>query len=544
MKKLFFILLFSTTLFAQGVYEPLHSDVYEFLKRISYRGVIEFNEEILPISRMEIAEKLHYLDNHDNELSRLEKEELDYFIEEFGVELTKVSGNELNRRMAYFGEDIYGRYRAFSYQDEHFTANVSPILGGRIGDQDGESYRQTRSGLRFYGYIGDNIGYSFDYRDHSEKGKNIDITKHMTPEHGITVYRREPDYIEYSEVRTSISYSWDWGSFTAAKDYLEWGYGESGKLVRSSKAPSYTHIKLDVRPVEWLRFFYSYGWLTSDVVDSTELYPTTWGERNRTLYREKYIASHSLHLYPIDGLTFSLGESIIISDRFEAAYLMPIMFFRLSDHYLSRADNDAGSNSQFYAAISSKNHLKNTHLYGTVFIDEISIGEIFNPKKARNQLGFTIGASVTDLPIPNLTLTAEFTKIYPFVYKHYIPTQTYENASYTLGHWIEHNADQIYVSAKYRIIRGLEIKGWASAVREGEDGTAEMQYDLSLQQPPFLFGRQTEYIFTGLDIRYELYHELIAELQFRYKQKEGLISFDIWDEETKSDFYIHITYGL
>ena len=43
------------------------------------------------------------------------------------------------------------------------------------------------------------------------------------------------------------------------------------------------------------------------------------------------------------------------------------------------------------------------------------------------------GSIIIDIPLTNSTFTIEYTKIYPFVYQHFIPTDTYENDSYPLG---------------------------------------------------------------------------------------------------------------
>ncbi len=129
-------------------------------------------------------------------------------------------------------------------------------------------------------------------------------------------------------------------------------------------------------------------------------------------------------------MDFSIGESIIYDEELEFLYLMPIMFFRLADHQLSDQTNAAGGNAQLFFSVSSKGQIKNTHLYGTLFIDEITLSGLFDSEKQRNQLGFTLGGSVTDLPVENLTAKIEYTKIYPFVYQHYIQTTDYKSANY------------------------------------------------------------------------------------------------------------------
>ena len=42
---------------------------------------------------------------------------------------------------------------------------------------------------------------------------------------------------------------------------------------------------------------------------------------------------------------------------------LPLMFFKLADHYLGNYDNRIGDNAQFFAGVSSRNHIKNTHFY-------------------------------------------------------------------------------------------------------------------------------------------------------------------------------------
>ena len=70
------------------------------------------------------------------------------------------------------------------------------------------------------------------------------------------------------------------------------------------------------------------------------------------------------------------------------------------------------------------------------FVDEIRIATIFNATKSRNQLGLTLGATVTDIGLPYLTLGAEYTRINPFVYRNLTPAQDYTSQDYSLGDWM------------------------------------------------------------------------------------------------------------
>lgn len=548
--SIFFLLLtFVSTSFSQVVYETLSSDVYIFLSRLSQKGIVDFDDLIRPLSRKYIAEKLSELKNNSDNLTPLEKDELDFFLSDFGREVDLLNNVKVEKPLlSSLGKDQFGRFRLFSYRDNLFTLNLSPILGFEVGSRKNENLIHIWNGVSFYGYLSDNLGFNFKFVDNSEKGNTVDKWREFTPKTGFNqrndkiIFGFAPDKVEYSEVNTNIGIDWSWGKFSVGKDFLEWGYGESGLLVLSQKAPSFPFLRLDINPVEWINFNYFHGFLSSDVIDSNETYyHQTNGER--IIFREKYLASHTLTVKPTKGLTISLGESIVYADKFEFSYLFPLMFFRVNDHHLSRQINEAGSNSQFFFSVSSRNHLKNTHLYSSLFIDELTISNIFDKEKQRNQFGFSLGASVTDLPIENLTLKIEYTKIYPFVYEHYIQTTTYQHASYNLGHWMGSNGDLIYGSINYRFLRGLQATIWAQYIRKGDRGNAFLQYQTQ-PQPPFLFGLRKNYTYFGGSIKYEILHELFAKFNFQLlKSSEQQQNLNYINSDL-NEFYFSVYYGI
>ena len=421
---------------AQTVYEPVGRDIYAFLDRIAQKGLIVFNDQVRPVTRKYIAEKLLEINSKKEQLTSLEKEEAEFYLKDYGFEIEFINERSTSN-IGYLSKDQFERLRLFSYEDTLFKINVSPILGIETGQYGGSSYMHTWNGAGLYGYIGKGVGFSFDFRDNAETGNNIDRTKQFTPVTGVIAAKQTSNSSQYSEAHAILATDWSWGEISAGKSFMEWGYGESGLLVLSTKAPSFPFIRLDIHPTDWLRFNYIHAWLNSDVIDSASSFPTYInsipGFSNRAIFRNKFLASHTITITPTKGLDISLGESIVYSDKLEFAYLIPINFFRLTDHYLSSANDNAGGNAQFFFGLSSRNNIKNTHLYGTCFIDELTIEGLLNSSKQRNQFGFTLGGSITDLPVENLTATIEFTKIYPFVYSHYIPTQLYTNSSYILG---------------------------------------------------------------------------------------------------------------
>ncbi len=395
---------------AQIVYEPLDNDVYSFLDRLSNKGIIEFSDLVKPVSRKYIAINIMEAESKIQMLNDLEKEELEFYKKDYFLEIEGFDKKNLNKKyLSFFGKDSLGRYRLFSYSDKIFKLNVSPIIGYQVDFQGRNKNLHSWMGAYAYGYFSKNIGISMDFRSNNESGPNIDIKKNFTPETGVipAVYYTPGPEIDYSEVKSTVSFDWNWGNAVFAKDFIEYGYAKSGNLVLSNKAPSFPFIKLELNPVDWFKFYYFHAFLSSNVIDSAKL-----EQYKRDIYINKYFAWHSIVITPLKGLDISVGESVVYSDKLELVYFMPFLFYYYADDFLSnRHDKPGDANSQIFFSVSSKNHLKNTHLYGTLFIDELTLnglnGTLFvdgqtvinslSDKNIRTQLGYTLGLSSVDI---------------------------------------------------------------------------------------------------------------------------------------------------
>ena len=552
--KLVFFWLFTLPYFlsAQIVYEPLNKDVYAYLERLSNKGIIELSSLVKPLSKKYISEKLIEVKSKIEMLTNLEKDELEFFEKDYFFEIHGfVEENNDKKYLSYFESDEAGRFRFFSYGDKTFKFIAFPILGINSTFQDRNRNVHSWMGISAYSYLLNNIGIGLSFETHNERGNKLDIERDFTPESGIIpeVHDYGKD-IAYTELTSSISADWNWGDFIIAKDYIEYGYEKFGKLVLSNKTPSFPYIRLDLNPVDWFKFTFFHAWLSSLVIDSVKL-----NAYNRDIYRNKYFAWHSLTLTPLKGLDLTIGESVVYADRIELIYLMPFMLYYLADEYISdRHDKPGDANQQIFLTLSSKDHLPNTHVYGTIFIDELTIGGINGSlfinttyggatlRRQRTQLGFTVGLSVTDLPIDNLTFAAEYTRINPFVYGHHDSTQTYRNSSYLMGHWMGHNSDLIYLDLNYRFIRGLEANLWGAYIRKGSSDYSD-QYTSNFQ-PHFLFGLRTNYNYYGLNLRYELLHELNFETRFKLTNISTEQTNGSFIDSQANEFSFSIYYGL
>jgi hypothetical protein len=508
-KKLSTVVLltfFSITTFAQVVYENHRSEVYNYLNRLSMKGIISFNDLVRPISRIYIEQCLDSLEAKSAQLSAIEKAELVFYKKEF----TDAKMNGVEEKSRFFTKDANNRWRAISIQTSNFMMRVDPVLAAGIRTSNSSNIREYSSGFRLYGYAGKKWAFHLSLNNINEKGTGLDTGRKANSETGINGrVASDGKSQSFAELRGGITYSFKNGSIGIGQDYLLLGYGENGRTILSDKAPTYPYIRLDYQPLSWLRFNYTHAWLNSNIIDSNRTYNTgvsPFGGR-REIFLSKFMAMHSLTFTPLKGFDVTLGESMVYSDRLNVGYLIPVLFFKAYDNLTNNNNINAGSNGQFFLHLSSRNHIKNTHLYGNLFIDEIRIGTMFNQNKSRNQVGMTIGANITDIGLPYLTIGAEYTRINPFVYRNLMPVQDYTSYNYSLGDWMGSNADRWILNMKYTPIPQLKLMMRYQYIRKGGMGTLDQQY-FQEPQPNFLFDLQTK----QREIRFQANYQWIPNL--------------------------------
>ena len=405
-------------------------------------------------------------------------------------------------------------------KSQPFQFNIAPILQGSIQSSDANNYFITRAtGIQLWASLGKRWGFQAYYRDVFENGEGIDFDRTFTPNPGIVkVTNPTAKTLNYADVRASVHYQWNTGAVSVGKEQYVVGYGINGNLINSTKAPSFPYLRLQQKILKWLSFEYTHAVLSSGLIDTPNSYRVDnggvfGGQRFKTI--PKYYVNHSVLINLMKGLNLQVGESVIYSDKIQPGYLLPLMFFKAWDQYVSGNNLNAGANTQVYGQISSRNQLKNTHLYATLFIDEVSPQVIFNSAKSRNQLGFNLGGSITDLPgLPYVTLNAEYTRINPFVYQNLLPAQNFTNNGYVMGDWMGSNADRLIGEIKYTPLPRLRLTLRHEMIRKGGANSVEQQY-FAQPQPKFLNNLQFKQQQTMGRVVYEwkqnLYFHAMAE---------------------------------
>jgi hypothetical protein len=536
--------------YSQTIWENKNVEAHAYLARMAQKGFIQFNDIIQPIERTKIANALFQLSQQRTSLTSIELKELDFYLQEYNQDL--IADSLIKNEIGFFVKDAYKRPRMFFIHTKDFTMNLDPNVSTNFIVGGSQNITQVSNGLNLWGKVGKKWGYQIMYRDVTELGtvrdfytvNKLDFRRQEAKTGIILVGLNDDRKINHSDIRATISYSFKNGSISFGKDQIVWGYGENGRIVLSERAPSFPLIRFDYNPLKWLRFNYFHGWLNSEIVDSTKTYPTYNGGVSgdiRIINRQKFIASHTLQFNLKKGLDLAIGESIIYSDQLDPGFLIPINLFKIYDNNKSNYLINAGSNGQYFLQLSSRNQIKNTHLYGSLFIDEIRLASIFNKAKSRNQLGYTIGGSVTDYFTPYLTLGAEYTRVNPFVYNNLIPAQTYTQFNYPLGDWMGSNFHRKMIFARYNYLPKLKFYTRFQFMNKGGEGSVYDQYNAE-PQPKFLSDyRQTRNDFF-FQTSYEWFNNCYLRASFEYIDDKNTTGRGIKKQE--SIFQIGFSYGL
>jgi len=495
-------LLFTYNMLGQVVYTPLYSDVYNFLERMSLKQVISLDDEVKPWSRKYIASLLKAIDKNQIHLNSTEKDFLEFYEREYAYEL------DYTKKERWF---------LFNYGDSLFSLKFSPIAGygiSAIGDAAGHT---RLIGFSTFGTYKNWFGASFDVRDKGEFGDNVDREKSFSPETG-AFFRNAPNGIEYSDVKGSINFNWNWGSVSIIKDYFNWGHGKSGQLILSAKSPDYPRIELHLKPAEWLRFYYIHGWLNSLVIDSSSIHYEHIESIEpiiKKAFINKYIVANMLTITPVSGLDISAGNSFVYSGDLRPEMFIPFLFFEWLDLNTGRRPVDDG-NGTIYLDISGK-YPKDFQFYGTVFLDVIEIRKSLEGNFGSNWVGYTLGAKKVNLFLNNLDILLEYTRVNPWVYEHKNESTTYKHLDYSIGHWLGQNADLIRLQFNYQPIRSLRLELYFERVRKGGLDDIYFAYGGNDEfNKSFLYGPLREDKFLGINIRLEYIHDLVLDGRYRY----------------------------
>lgn len=571
--KLYIILLscFCLTAKAQNIPVPLtYSQIYDYLDELITDGVITAQTSVRPYTRKQVANMLVAAQNADSLLNKRQRADLAFYLNEFALERDTM----VNNFVQYTDHSTFSLSLAdpqFSYRTRNnlFKMRIRPILGADIIASKKGAILQRWWGAELQMDIARHVSVWGSLRDNSWSGNWLSKTYY--PSEGDRMYGarihygasqqipalnnipgvqyKEADYGgDFSDSKGGISlYSW-WGSIGLQRENIRWGETYHASNILSGRNPAVPMLTLQLTPCPWFQFDYFHAWLVSNVLDSTYYYleDNTQGTQTRH-YRpaNKFMAANMFTFTPLRQLSFSFGNSIVYAERnVQAAYFIPVAFYKSLDHLLTKGLRTENQNSQAFASVSVR-PVEHLHLYSSFFLDEFKFSRLKKSNPENNPVSYLVGFNWGGWPLKGLSIKAEFMRSYIACYTHSVAVTTWTSNGYNMGHYMGDNAQSIYAELAYRPIRGMLLRlsytndmkfnSYAYLRGGGKDGGISQ----TIAQKPFdkCIYRNDEVRFDGI---YEVHPNMYLTLTIGYNHARAFDNINdaaIISEDTGTSSY-------
>ena len=543
-KLLAIVLLCALSISAQRIPEAIeYTEIYDFIEELTTDGVISSNAAIKPYTRDAIARMLAEAQSKDSLLNKRQKDDLQFYMQDYALELDTLP--------------VY-----YSYGHRHVTQWITPVSNLSLADPSlhiltknkifkmrirpilGMDIYAGKKGMitkRWYGAeiqmdIAHHLSIWGSIRDNSWKGTGYLKDAYFPTEYDKIYGARltKPGYLnnlpgvqykesnyggDFSDSRGGISlYAW-WGSIGVQRERIQWGDAQHASNILSAHNPAVPMVTLQLTPCKWFQFDYFHAWLPSNVMDSTYYYSER--EREGVTQREyrpanKFMAANMFTFMPIKYIQFSIGNSIVYAERnVQAAYFIPIAFFKSLDHLMTKGLGSENQNSQAFATITVRptDHLR---LYGSFFLDEFKFARLKKSNPEHNPVSYLVGFNWSGWPVKGLSLRGEFMRSYIACYTHSIAVLDYTSNSYKMGHYMGDNSQSIFVELAYRPVRGLRlVLNYTNDTKYNSYDYIRKNIGAIIAQKPFAekIWRNDEINFRAV---YEVFNNCYAHVDFSY----------------------------
>ena len=478
------LLLFALSVSAQRIPQMIeYTEVYDFLEELTTDGVIQTNAAVKPYTRDYIAARLMEAQSRDSLLNKRQKEDLQFYLQDFALEC-----DTLPTYYSYGHKHVTQWKTAVSNlnladpslhiltKDKIFKMRVRPILGMDLSYNKKGLLTHRVYGAEIQMDIAHHVSIWGSIRDNSWDGTRLKesyfptiydqisgarVTKPQYLNNLAGVQYKESNYGgDFSDSRGGISlYAW-WGSISVQRERVTWGDAQHCSNILSAHNPAVPMVTLQLTPCKWFQFDYFHAWLVSNVIDSTYYYAENYKEGvTKYNYRpaNKFMAANMFTFMPCKYIQFGFGNSIVYAERnVQAAYFIPIAFYKSLDHLLTKGMSTENQNSQAFATITVRptDHLR---LYGSFFLDEFKLARLKKSNPQKNPISYLVGFNWSGWPVKGLALRGEFMRSYIATYVHSIAVLDYTSNSYQMGHYMGANAQSIWLQLSYRPTRSLRL---------------------------------------------------------------------------------------
>ena len=541
-KRDIFILILGSLFFipsyAQRIPEAIeYMEIYDFIEELTTDGVIRSNAAVKPYTRDYIASLLKeaqgVLVDSGQVLTygqRRQMEDLQFYMQDYALELDTLPTyySYGHRHVTQWITNVSNLSLAdpslhILTKDNIFKMRIRPILGMDISYNRNGALLHRVWGAEIQMDIAKHVSIWGSLRDNSWSGQGIDNSKITRPQYLQNlagVEYKEANYGgDFSDSRGGLSlYAW-WGSIGIQRERIQWGDAQHCSNILSAHNPAVPMLTLQLTPCKWFQFDYFHAWLISNVLDSTYYYVEVEKEgQTAKRYRPagKYMAANMLTFMPCKYVQFSVGNSIVYAERnVQAAYFIPIAFFKSLDHLLTKGLATQNQNSQMFASVSVRptDHLR---LYGSFYLDDFKFARLSPSNPQHNPFSYVVGFNWSGWPVKGLALRGEFARTNIACYTNSVDLLYYTSNSYNMGHYMGDNAQNIFVQLSYRPTRSLRL------TLDYTNNTKYTAYDYTREDVKYIISQKPfdEVIWRNdivqLKAVYEVFNNCYAHLELAY----------------------------
>lgn len=290
-------------------------------------------------------------------------------------------------------------------------------------------------------------------------------------------------------------------------------------LLLSDFAPNYIYLKLN-----WHIWKFHFQNIFAEMVSSSPNFNS-----NNIIEKKKYMAAHHLSINLGPNLNLGLFETVMFSrpDHFEFHYLNPVIFYRAVEQGLGSPDNVIlGFDGKW-------NLFRKIQLYGQLTIDEFLFKRLISDNQGywANKFALQAGLKyVNALGIDHLDLQLEYNLARPYTYAHFDTASAYTQINQPLAHPLGANFKEFIAMLRYQPFKKLVLDARYIRANFGEDGPTDNwggnillnNYKFQREYGNFIGqGIAAETSLLGLDLSYQLAHNVFIDLQYFYRRKDS-----------------------
>jgi len=521
-------LLVGIAALGQGIVLPRWSPAYQTVDRMTILSGVE-SELHSGLRYFQREDVLHYalqLDSSAYPLTELDRADLQYIYRDNNEWL---SAGEVSRRPVL--KHFYRRPAHLLEVDEPgLVLRIDPLLNLQYGAQ------QNTAAPYFFNQRGVALRGSIDGRIHFYS--NIVESQARFPEQVqrfVAQFQALPGNGFYKPGFSSALFGVDDGiDFLNSQAQLgfqltehvgaQFGYGKHflgngyRSVLLSDFANNYLHLTLNWRigKLHLQNIFAEVNSSSARALGGSQLVP------------KKYLAAHYLSIRLRPNLTLGLFEAVAFSreNNFDLQYLNPIILYRTVEQALGSPDNVMlGFNVSWSL-------FQRFQLYGQFLLDEFKFDELLlnNEGWWANKYALQLGTKYPNLlGVDHLDLQLEYNMARPYTYTHFAAASNYNHYGLPLAHPLGANFREGLVLLTYRPHPRWQLESRYLRMYYGED-TPEAYYGRSWNES--YVDRVSDYgnytgqgipttvTLWGLDVAYQLRHNLFLELHYSRREQQ------------------------